>query len=707
MTIPLELRPAAPAAPSPPPPSAAPVEFLTEYSLGQQLGKGAFGEVLACEHRPTGRTLACKRIDKRLITCDADAAEVRKEVAVLQQLTSGPDWHPGIVRLVEAREDGAAVYLVMEMCGGGDLFDLIKGRHPTGLPEPVAREIFQQIAAAVAYCHARGVLHRDIKPENILFASPSPKPETDGAGGDNGPEAEWRGRVRLADFGLSLLLPPGQTGHGMAGSRFYTAPEMVRGRRYGKRADVWSLGVVLCAMLTGRVPFAGRDRADTEGLKRSIVRGAINFAAPAWEKVSEAARDLVRRMLDVDARRRLKAHEVLQHPWLHPELCGAAAADVASADVAVLKDVPADLPELHPAAPVKQTAPTVEEQPQQQAVSPYMETEARVATDTSDSVEALRPAAAHAAMRAALPPTPPPPTMQQQLQHSPRASPVPPLAQQQQRQQQGLGWPQQGEQAPLMAPATPQHAPVSRDSSASLSFPVPASPGSASSMSTSTASCQKFPPSKRLPLVPNLVPASPSFTSNQASFTTQQLSYSSQQPSFTSHQPSFTSHQPSFNLQHPLQGDTGTGPSIDTALDLNLPLDMRPPAIAVCRKKSRTREGDDSTPTFSPRPPLASPAAASPAVPLTNTGSVVSPNGGFTFQGASHCLMAFNPWASPSRVHPSGLGDVNATYDGFQTTSKKHPLQSSTNENQPPMACAAHSSPKVPSSLCGGMRGFC
>ena len=81
--------------------------------------------------------------------------------------------------------------------------------------------------------------------------------------------------------------------------RYYTAPEMVRGRRYGKRADVWSLGVVLCTLLTGRLPFAGKNHADEEGLKRSILRGSINFEAPVWKEVSALAKDLVRSMLQV------------------------------------------------------------------------------------------------------------------------------------------------------------------------------------------------------------------------------------------------------------------------------------------------------------------------------------------------------------------------------------------------------------------------
>ncbi|CAI5483002.1 unnamed protein product [Closterium sp. Yama58-4] len=343
MTVPL---------PSTPPP---PRDFLTEYSLGRHLGKGAFGEVLECTHKATGRQFACKRIDKRLITSESDAAEVRKEVAILQQLTAaGPSRHGGIVQLVEALEDGAAVYLVMELCEGGDLFELIKSDHAAGMPEDMAREIFRQVALAVAYCHARGVLHRDIKPENILFTGPNQSAPAADFGAEFGAEsvaaecsqkdfgdssaAAWRWRVRVADFGLALFLPHGQMGHGMAGSRFYTAPEMVRGRKYGKRADVWSMGVVLCAMLTGRVPFAGKDRADAEGLRRSILRGAINFSAPAWAPVSAGARDLVRRMLEVDPRRRLKAAEVLQHPWvLGLELPELTAAD-AAADVVMVAD---------------------------------------------------------------------------------------------------------------------------------------------------------------------------------------------------------------------------------------------------------------------------------------------------------------------------------------------------------------------------------
>ncbi|CAI5948862.1 unnamed protein product [Closterium sp. NIES-65] len=340
--------------------------------MGERLGKGSFGVVHECRNRHTGFQYACKIIDKKQLRDDADAEDVRREVRLLARLAG----HPNVVELQDVYEDDGHVYLIMELCSGGDLFDEIKRHGP--FAEEDARAIFRQLATSMAYCHAQGIMHRDIKPENVLLLAPTgrppvtPQPSLGGeqAGADSKGKAEGtavgsaqgqeqgqgkgqghgqspsqalgpvirhlnlgflgssapvpmaRGGVaKLADFGLAMELPPGESAAGLTGSRYYTAPEMVRGRRYGKRADVWSMGVVLCTLLTGRLPFAGKTHNDDEGLRKSILRGAINFEAAVWRSVSPLARDLVRQMLTVDPRCRLKAKHVVDHPWLLSVAC--------------------------------------------------------------------------------------------------------------------------------------------------------------------------------------------------------------------------------------------------------------------------------------------------------------------------------------------------------------------------------------------------
>ncbi|GJP66211.1 hypothetical protein CLOP_g23112 [Closterium sp. NIES-67] len=351
---------------------SAPDGVHAHYEMGERLGKGSFGVVHECRNRHTGFQYACKIIDKKQLRDDADAEDVRREVRLLARLAG----HPNVVELQDVYEDDGHVYLIMELCSGGDLFDEIKRHGP--FAEADARAIFRQLATSMAYCHAQGIMHRDIKPENVLLLAPTGRPlvtpqpalggeqtgtdskgkaqgtgpgsaqgQAQGAGqgdaqaqnptqalgpvirhlnlgflGSSTPVPMARGGVaKLADFGLAMELPPGESAAGLTGSRYYTAPEMVRGRRYGKRADVWSMGVVLCTLLTGRLPFAGKTHNDDEGLRKSILRGAINFEAAVWRSVSPLARDLVRQMLTVDPRCRLKAKHVVDHPWLLSVTC--------------------------------------------------------------------------------------------------------------------------------------------------------------------------------------------------------------------------------------------------------------------------------------------------------------------------------------------------------------------------------------------------
>ncbi|CAN6335836.1 unnamed protein product [Urochloa humidicola] len=264
-------------------------ELLRRYQLGEELGRGEFGLTRRCTDAATGETLACKSISKRKLRSSVDIEDVRREVAIMRSLPE----HTSVVRLREAFEDADAVHLVMEVCEGGELFDRIVSRgHYT---ERAAAGVIRTIMEVVLHCHKHGVMHRDLKPENFLYANTS----------ENSP-------LKVIDFGLSVCFRPGDRFSEIVGSPYYMAPEVLK-RNYGQEIDIWSAGVILYILLCGVPPFWAET---DEGIAQAIIRSNIDFEREPWPKVSENAKDLVRKMLDPSAYSRLTAQQVLEHPWI-------------------------------------------------------------------------------------------------------------------------------------------------------------------------------------------------------------------------------------------------------------------------------------------------------------------------------------------------------------------------------------------------------
>ncbi|XP_047321912.1 calcium-dependent protein kinase 7-like [Impatiens glandulifera] len=260
-----------------------------KYELGIELGRGEFGVTYLCTDKSTGEKLACKSISKKKLRTRVDIEDVKREVEIMKHLPS----HPNIVSLKATYEDDNAVHLVMELCEGGELFDRIVARgHYT---ERAAANVTRTIVQVIQMCHKHGVIHRDLKPENFLFA--------------NNKEAS---ALKAIDFGLSVFFKPGERFNEIVGSPYYMAPEVLK-RSYGPEVDVWSAGVVLYILLCGVPPFW----AETEqGVAQAIIRSVVDFKREPWPNVSDGAKDLVRKMLEPDPKRRLTAHDVLEHPWL-------------------------------------------------------------------------------------------------------------------------------------------------------------------------------------------------------------------------------------------------------------------------------------------------------------------------------------------------------------------------------------------------------
>ncbi|KAL3519470.1 hypothetical protein ACH5RR_017619 [Cinchona calisaya] len=264
-------------------------DVRAHYSLGRELGKGQFGVTYLCTEISTGHKYACKSILKRKLVSKNDKEDMKREIQIMQHLSG----QPNIVEFKGAYEDRQSVHIVMELCAGGELFDRIVSRGHYS--EKDAAELTRQIVNVVHICHFMGVMHRDLKPENFLLASKDEK-----------------AMLKATDFGLSVFIEEGKQYRDIVGSAYYVAPEVLR-RSYGKEIDIWSAGVILYILLSGVPPFW----AETEkGIFDAILQGELDFESPPWPFISSSAKDLVRKMLTMDPKKRITSAQVLEHPWI-------------------------------------------------------------------------------------------------------------------------------------------------------------------------------------------------------------------------------------------------------------------------------------------------------------------------------------------------------------------------------------------------------
>ncbi|XP_008798697.1 calcium-dependent protein kinase 10-like [Phoenix dactylifera] len=259
------------------------------YRIIRKLGQGQFGTTYLCVEKATGKEYACKCILKRKLTTEDDVEDVRREIQIMHHLSG----HPNVISIKGAYEDAVAVHVVMELCAGGELFDrIIQKGHYT---ERKAAELARVIVGVVEVCHSLGVMHRDLKPENFLFVN-----QTEEA------------PLTTIDFGLSIFFQPGEIFTDVVGSPYYVAPEVLK-MQYGPEADVWSAGVIIYILLSGVPPFWAETEQD---IFEEVLHGKLDFQSHPWPSISASAKDLVRRMLVRDPKKRLTAHDVLCHPWV-------------------------------------------------------------------------------------------------------------------------------------------------------------------------------------------------------------------------------------------------------------------------------------------------------------------------------------------------------------------------------------------------------
>ncbi|CAM0947340.1 unnamed protein product [Alopecurus aequalis] len=266
-------------------------DFEARYEVGRLLGHGQFGYTFAATERQSGDRVAVKRIDKSKMNRPVAVEDVKREVKILKALKG----HENIVNFYNAFEDDSYVYIVMELCEGGELLDRILAKKNSRYSEKDAAVVVRQMLKVAAECHLRGLVHRDMKPENFLFKSTK----------DDSP-------LKATDFGLSDFIKPGKKFRDIVGSAYYVAPEVLK-RRSGPESDVWSIGVITYILLCGRRPFWDKTE---DGIFKEVLRNKPDFRKRPWPGISTSAKDFVKKLLVKNPRARLTAAQALSHPWV-------------------------------------------------------------------------------------------------------------------------------------------------------------------------------------------------------------------------------------------------------------------------------------------------------------------------------------------------------------------------------------------------------
>uniref|UniRef100_A0A667XN67 Si:dkey-16p21.7 n=1 Tax=Myripristis murdjan TaxID=586833 RepID=A0A667XN67_9TELE len=256
-------------------------QYVGPYRLEKTLGKGQTGLVKLGVHCITGQKVAIKIVNREKLS-ESVLMKVEREIAILKLIE-----HPHVLKLHDVYENNKYLYLVLEHVSGGELFDYLvkKGR----LTPKEARKFFRQIISALDFCHSHSICHRDLKPENLLL--------------------DEKNNIRIADFGMASLQVGDSLLETSCGSPHYACPEVIRGEKYdGRRADVWSCGVILFALLVGALPF---DHDNLRQLLEKVKSGV--FHMPHF--IPPDCQALLKGMIEVNPDKRLTLEAIQKHPW--------------------------------------------------------------------------------------------------------------------------------------------------------------------------------------------------------------------------------------------------------------------------------------------------------------------------------------------------------------------------------------------------------
>ncbi|RNA27174.1 phosphorylase b kinase gamma catalytic skeletal muscle heart isoform isoform X2 [Brachionus plicatilis] len=264
-------------------------EFYSKYELKDVLGKGISSVVRKCIEKSSGKEYAVKIVE---YSGPELKESTLREIEIMKMIGG----HPNIIEIHDTFESDSFVFIVMQLCPNGELFDHLT--QVVCLSEKKTRFIMRNILEAVLWLHKRNIVHRDLKPENILLDKDM--------------------NVKISDFGFAVQLEDEQTLSDLCGTPGYLAPETLycsmydNASGYGMQVDMWACGVILFTLLSGSPPFWHRRQAI---MLRMIMEGNYSFASPEWDDVSEQAKDLIRNLLIVDPAKRFTAQQALDSPF--------------------------------------------------------------------------------------------------------------------------------------------------------------------------------------------------------------------------------------------------------------------------------------------------------------------------------------------------------------------------------------------------------
>ncbi|CAG9326758.1 unnamed protein product [Blepharisma stoltei] len=266
--------------------------FYTLYMLlPDPLGTGPYGEVRKCIHKPTDTIRAVKILNKHTLPKNFMRQEgVINQIRILKTLD-----HPNIMRVYEFFEDNSSYFVVEEYYPGVDLLTAVEKVKKYN--EPQVREIMKQLFSAISYLHCKKVVHRDLKPENIILEE------------NKNSEAL---SIKVIDFDSATFFNREKPMKGLFGTVYYIAPEVINST-YDEKCDIWSLGVIMYILLSGRAPFFGLSEFS---ILKKVKQGEFSFEGQLWENISESAKDLIRKMLTKDPSQRISANDAYNHSWI-------------------------------------------------------------------------------------------------------------------------------------------------------------------------------------------------------------------------------------------------------------------------------------------------------------------------------------------------------------------------------------------------------
>lgn len=266
------------------------ISIESNYIVENKLGEGSFGSIYLAICRLTGEKRRLQIYHKKQ-SIDPNRIKhlIKHEIKLLKSLN-----HPSLLKVYDLNETSTQLILISDYSEGKELFEIIYKNKV--INEEMASLIMYQLLNAVAYFHSNGIILRDLRTENIVLENDTLSPN---------------GRIKILDVGIAMITDKGRFGNKMASASFYIAPEAID-RKYNQSCDLWSCGVILYSMLSGRLPFNANNNKE---LFEKIKLGQYDTIKAPFDKVSQEAIDLIRSLIRLKPNERLSAFDALNHVW--------------------------------------------------------------------------------------------------------------------------------------------------------------------------------------------------------------------------------------------------------------------------------------------------------------------------------------------------------------------------------------------------------